>query len=87
MKIYIKRDAFIKARIEAGYSQRSLSRKIGASNAYISQIESGDRNPSPNIAQKLCHELKKGFDEIFFINNGCSSEQTNRPSYKYGCSR
>lgn len=85
MRIYIQKEKFIKARIIAGYSQRGLSKKIGASNAYISQLENGDRNPSPNIAKKLCVALDKGFDDIFFINIGCKCEHgNNNNTYNYG---
>lgn len=46
-------------------SQRTLSRKSGVSDSYISEIETGIKIPSVDIVCKLAHALKCKPCEIF----------------------
>ncbi len=76
MIIRIKNEKeFAKSRIVAGYSQRKLGRETGISGAYLSQIERGERNPSPTVAKKIADALGKEFDDLFFIESGYKSER------------
>lgn len=77
-KIIMVKDAdeFENSIIIAGYSHRSLAKKIGCSQTQISLIVKGERNPSPKIAQLICTALKKEFSEIFFIFNDYKRNQT-----------
>lgn len=63
----LKTDRLIEYRIKAGLSQRSLAKRSGLSSAYVSQLESGNRTPSPKVAKLLCESLGVQFDELFEI--------------------
>lgn len=77
MIIRVKNKELVKTRIVQGLSQRGLARKAKISSAFMSQIERGERNPSPAIAKQICDVLGVGFDHIFFIENACNSEHVN----------
>lgn len=61
-----------------GLSQRGFAKKIGISGSHLSQIISGKRTPSPEIAKKICDGLGVAFDDIFFIqkDNKCYQTRT-----------
>jgi DNA-binding XRE family transcriptional regulator len=78
MKIYFKEDKLpeiTETLMKSGLTQRGFAKTIGVSGPYISQIFTGNRNPGPAIAKKICDSLKYKFDDIFFIQNGYKSEQ------------
>ncbi|GGB42532.1 hypothetical protein GCM10011409_20130 [Lentibacillus populi] len=66
---------------ETGSSLRGFSKNVGVSHAYVSQILSGKRKPSPTIASKIARGLDKKIEEIFLIkvveNNNRKSEEVN----------
>jgi transcriptional regulator with XRE-family HTH domain len=47
-----------------GLSQRQLYKLSGIQEGHISQIETGKRNPGPEVVKKLCDALK--IDEQYF---------------------
>ena len=51
--------AILDARINAGMTQMELSKKSGISQADISRLEKGTRNPSLNLLKSKCLTLKK----------------------------
>lgn len=53
MIIRVKNKELVKTRIVQGLSQRGLARKANISSAFMSQIERGERNPSPAIAKQI----------------------------------
>lgn len=65
MAIRVKIKEFKEARIQAGYSQRALSKAIAACSNYVHQLEAGERNPSPRRAKDLAETLNKNFSDIF----------------------
>lgn len=67
---------FQKRILISGHSYRSFAKEIGISSPYIIQIANGNRNPGPKIAKKIVDGLKAQFDEIFFVDSGCKSDQT-----------
>ncbi|GGI45298.1 hypothetical protein GCM10008018_11380 [Paenibacillus marchantiophytorum] len=67
MKIMAKTDAFIKARIIKGYSQRELAKHSGLSHAYISLLERSIKSVGPATAKKLSDLLEKDLEEVFRI--------------------
>jgi DNA-binding XRE family transcriptional regulator len=75
MKLLTDRKALAVARIKAGLSQTELSKRANVSKTLICQIETGDRNPSPGTARKLCEALSVDFEDIFFIADGYKCEQ------------
>lgn len=68
IRILAKTDAFIKARVTKGYSQRELARHSGLSNAYISLLERSIKSVGPSTAKRLSEVLEKELEEIFHIN-------------------
>ncbi|MGG1519740.1 helix-turn-helix transcriptional regulator [Paenibacillus oryzisoli] len=67
IKITAKSEAFIKARITKGFSQRELARHSGFSHAYISLLERSIKNVGPSTAKKLSELLEKEVEELFEI--------------------
>ncbi|SPF43903.1 conserved hypothetical protein [Candidatus Desulfosporosinus infrequens] len=56
-----------KARIEQGYNQSEVSKKIGLNTASYSLIESGRVNPRPKTARRFCDFFEKPFSELFEV--------------------
>lgn len=61
--------------VKNGFSYRKLAEKANCSQAQISLILKGERNPSPENAVNICKALNCNFDDIFFINNDYKSNQ------------
>ena len=76
--IRVKPEEFTRARVLKGLSQRELAHAVDYSIAYVSQLERGFRNPSPQAAQQFCHALDRPFDALFYLVNVYKSkhEQT-----------
>lgn len=52
-------------RIELGLSQRSLAKRVGVSDAYITQLETRERiNPSLHVLRSLAKALKVTVAEL-----------------------
>lgn len=58
-------------RLENNLSQKELSDKVGVKQNTISQIESGARNPSLSVAQKLSKVLGCTVDELLKEKECC----------------
>ena len=54
-------------RLEKKLALRGLSEKAGISHSYISQLESGERAPSPEIIKKLAFALEYDFYTLFRV--------------------
>ena len=67
MWINTNRQTLIEFRIREGLSQRQLAEKAKCSDVMVCQIESGARNPSPNMAKRICEALGVNFSAIFAI--------------------
>lgn len=77
MKISFKDPkSFRRMLMSNGYSQRKFASAADISGPYMSQIVQGKRNPSPNMAKKICDTLEVQFDDIFFVDSGYKSNQT-----------
>lgn len=50
-----------------GLTLRGVSKEIGVSHSYLSQVINGTKFPSATIAKKLSDGLNKGIEDIFFI--------------------
>ena len=55
------------ARSEKGLSQQQLADMVGVSRNTISSIETGQFNPTAQLALILCIALDKKFEELFFF--------------------
>ena len=64
--------AILDARINAGMTQMELSQKSGISQADISRLEKGTRNPSLNLLKRLAEAMDSTLS-IEFIPNKRSS--------------
>lgn len=65
MRIYAKKDVFIKTRMLKGYTQRDLSKLAGLSHAYISLIERKRKSVGPATAKRLSLILDKNPEDLF----------------------
>jgi DNA-binding XRE family transcriptional regulator len=63
-------------RIKSGYSLRALAKEARCSDSFLSQIERGVRNPSPQTALQICKALNCCFEDIFFTQRACKSNRT-----------
>ena len=70
---YQAQRALIQARIDAGMSQRDLSRATGVPQKTISLIETGDTNPTVRTLDKLAEVMGKTLTISFVDKNklGC----------------
>lgn len=49
--------ALIKRRLEKGFTQRELARRVGTKQSAIARLESGTYNPSLDFLKKVTHAL------------------------------
>ena len=61
--------AILEARINAGMTQMELSQKSGISQADISRLETGTRNPSLNLLKRLAEAMDSTLRIEFIPNN------------------
>ena len=61
--------AILDARINAGMTQVELSKKSGISQADISRLEKGTRNPSLNLLKRLAEAMDSTLNIEFIPNN------------------
>ena len=54
------------ARAGLDLSQDDLAKRVGVSRQTISAIEKGDYNPTINLCIKICKELNRTLDELFW---------------------
>lgn len=66
---------FSKRLILLGLSQRGFAKKIGTSGPFMCNIINGNRNPSAEMAKKICVGLDVSFEDIFFIQEDNKSYQ------------
>lgn len=69
VEVKLKDRAFTRLLIaKTGKSLRAFSSDVGMSQAYLSQILRGSKNPSPTIAYKMATGLNLNIDDIFLVN-------------------
>ena len=54
------------ARLDKKMSQTELAKNIGVSRQTINMIENGDYNPTIGLCIRICRELGKTLDELFW---------------------
>lgn len=54
------------ARLAKGISQTELAKTIGVSRQTINMIENGDYNPTIGLCLKICRQLGKTLDDLFW---------------------
>ena len=50
-----------------GLTLRGLSKEIGVSHSYLSQVINGTKYPSATIAKKISDGLSIGIEDIFYM--------------------
>lgn len=55
-----------KLRIERDLTQMDVAKTLGITRAFYGMIETGDRNPSLKLAQKIADFFGLSIEEIFF---------------------
>lgn len=74
--IIVKTAALREARIKAGLTGRAMSRKLGKSSSYISQVERGMISVSPQASRDICQLLDLPFEALFELDHSSSSQAT-----------
>lgn len=64
LKISIK-----SARVNAGYSQKDASAKLGVSNKTLCSWEKGITVPKADMIDKICQLYNVGYDNLIFLPN------------------
>ncbi len=79
-------DRLREERVKAGLSQRELARRLGVSPSLISQLESGQSNPSVGTLYAIVTELDVSLDRLIrgsdYVGNGtekAAEEETSPP--------
>jgi transcriptional regulator with XRE-family HTH domain len=68
VNLQVKDECALRVKIaEQGMNLKAFSTHIGISQAYLSQILSNNRNPSPIVAKKIASGLRMQIDDIFLI--------------------
>ena len=74
----------MRARREAmGWTQRELARRLDVTQNYIPALELGNRNPGPDLRQKLMKLFNCEFADLFtvvMVNPADKTEQILTPS-------
>ena len=50
-----------------GLTQRELARRLGVTQNYIPALELGNRNPGPDLRQKLMQLFECTFEDLFTV--------------------
>ncbi|HEX2152495.1 MAG TPA: helix-turn-helix domain-containing protein [Acidimicrobiia bacterium] len=70
-------------RMKAGLSQRELARRLGVSPSLVSQLESGQSNPSVGTLYSLVSELDLSLDHLIrgsdYVDNGPPADPASTP--------
>jgi DNA-binding XRE family transcriptional regulator len=61
--------------MKEGYTLRSFGLKAEVSHTHIMNIIHEKNQPSPKAAKKIAEALNLTFDDLFFIENDCKSNQ------------
>lgn len=62
--IHIDTDRLRDARERAGLSIAQLANLVGVNRAHLSNVERGDRRPSPEVAVRVAQALGVGIDDL-----------------------
>lgn len=52
-----------------GLAQEELADRVKITRPYLSDIERGKKTPGAEIALKICRELDKNFEDVFFASD------------------
>lgn len=67
-------DAILRARLDKGWSQTELARRVGTKQANISRIETGLGNPTLSLVDKICNALQIELRFHSLLNENLTSQ-------------
>ena len=65
MNNWKKREELISQRNKKGFTQKKLANAVGCKIRHIASLESGEKNPSLELAKKIAEVLGSTIDELF----------------------
>lgn len=68
--VNINRQLLITLRKKAKLTQQDVAEKLGITRSFYGMIETGDRNPTLDLARKIAGLFNVDIEELFF-NDGC----------------
>lgn len=63
------RKKLIVLRKEKGLTQRQVADQLGVTRSFYGMIETGDRNPTLDLARRIAELFGTSVDELFFADN------------------
>jgi transcriptional regulator with XRE-family HTH domain len=82
VKVEVRATGLRGRREGAGWTQRELAKRLGVTQNYIPALELGNRNPGPDLRQKLMTLFDCDFEDLFtvvMVNPVDKSEQVMVP--------
>jgi transcriptional regulator with XRE-family HTH domain len=67
MKVEVRATGLRAKREAMGWTQRELAKRLGVTQNYIPALELGNRNPGPDLRQKLMKLFKCDFEDLFTV--------------------
>lgn len=76
MKVLLKVKTFEEILARKNLSQAEFAKLVGATETYISMLKD-NVSPSPRFRRKMLKVLNIGFDDLFFVENSCYSDNAS----------
>jgi transcriptional regulator with XRE-family HTH domain len=67
MKVEVRATGLRAQRERMHWTQRELAKHLGVTQNYIPALELGNRNPGPDLRQKLMKLFKCDFEDLFTV--------------------
>ena len=67
MKVEVRATGLRAHRDGKGWTQRELAKRLGVTQNYIPALELGNRNPGPDLRQKLMDLFECDFEDLFTV--------------------
>ncbi len=67
MKVEVRATGLRAHRERQRWTQRELAKRLGVTQNYIPALELGNRNPGPDLRQKLMDLFECDFEELFTV--------------------
>lgn len=74
------RQRLIKLRKERGMTQQQVAEILGITRSFYGMIETGDRNPTLELAKRIAELFQVEIEQIFFGEKSNETLQQNRPT-------
>ena len=67
MRVEVRATGLRGQRDAKGWTQRELAKRLGVTQNYIPALELGNRNPGPDLRQKLMDLFELDFEALFTV--------------------